>query len=340
MTKKSISTASWGALAAGAVLVAGALVGTSVIHDHAVRGSEQLTFANSYNLNHHHNACGTALVQQQLVASDSELQLTVFPSSQLGGDAERVASLLDGDIDIDLQGSSALASVYEPIGVMDMAYVFDNPDHLFEWFDSEASQQVKDDFEEATGAKILGVWYLGDRTFSANAPVRTPEDLQGLRLRYPETPAHLASAAAVGAEPVAVAFEEVYLSLQQGLVDGQENPISLTAENSLDEVVDSVSLSRHAVGSQLIIVAGDTWERLSEQEQADLQAAISDVRAQNRQCADEDEQETMTRWKEQGTPEIIEDVDREAFMEKAHAYWEENLSPEELEVYNSIRSVK
>ena len=340
MTKKSISTASWGALAAGAVLVAGALVGTSVIHDHAVRGSEQLTFANSYNLNHHHNACGTALVQQQLVASDSELQLTVFPSSQLGGDAERVASLLDGDIDIDLQGSSALASVYEPIGVMDMAYVFDNPDHLFEWFDSEASQQVKDDFEEATGAKILGVWYLGDRTFSANAPVRTPEDLQGLRLRYPETPAHLASAAAVGAEPVAVAFEEVYLSLQQGLVDGQENPISLTAENSLDEVVDYVSLSRHAVGSQLIIVAGDTWERLSEQEQADLQAAISDVRAQNRQCADEDEQETMTRWKEQGTPEIIEDVDREAFMEKAHAYWEENLSPEELEVYNSIRSVQ
>ena len=340
MTKKSISTASWGALAAGAVLVAGALVGTSVIHDHAVRGSEQLTFANSYNLNHHHNACGTALVQQQLVASDSELQLTVFPSSQLGGDAERVASLLDGDIDIDLQGSSALASVYEPIGVMDMAYVFDNPDHLFEWFDSEASQQVKDDFEEATGAKILGVWYLGDRTFSANAPVRTPEDLQGLRLRYPETPAHLASAAAVGAEPVAVAFEEVYLSLQQGLVDGQENPISLTAENSLDEVVDYVSLSRHAVGSKLIIVAGDTWERLSEQEQADLQAAISDVRAQNRQCADEDEQETMTRWKEQGTPEIIEDVDREAFMEKAHAYWEENLSPEELEVYNSIRSVQ
>ena len=340
MTKKSISTASWGALAAGAVLVAGALVGTNVIHDHAVRGSEQLTFANSYNLNHHHNACGTALVQQQLVASDSELQLTVFPSSQLGGDAERVASLLDGDIDIDLQGSSALASVYEPIGVMDMAYVFDNPDHLFEWFDSEASQQVKDDFEEATGAKILGVWYLGDRTFSANAPVRTPEDLQGLRLRYPETPAHLASAAAVGAEPVAVAFEEVYLSLQQGLVDGQENPISLTAENSLDEVVDYVSLSRHAVGSQLIIVAGDTWERLSEQEQADLQAAISDVRDQNRQCADEDEQETMTRWKEQGTPEIIEDVDREAFMEKAHAYWEENLSPEELEVYNSIRSVK
>ena len=251
-----------------------------------------------------------------------------------------MASLLDGDIDIDLQGSSALASVYKPIGVMDMAYVFDNPDHLFKWFDSEASQQVKDDFEEATGAKILGVWYLGDRTFSANAPVRTPEDLNGLRLRYPETPAHLASAAAVGAEPVAVAFEEVYLSLQQGLVDGQENPISLTAENSLDEVVGYLSLSRHAVGSQLVIVAGDTWERLTEQEQEDLQSAITDVREQNRQCADEDEQETMTRWRDQGSPQIVEDVDREAFMKRAHAYWEENLSPEELEVYNSIRSIE
>lgn len=339
MNQKTPSAKSWGALATGAVLVAGALIGTNVLHAQAVRGSEQLTFANSYNLNHHHNACGTALVQQQLVASDSELQLTVFPSSQLGGDAERVASLLDGDIDIDLQGSSALASVYEPIGVMDMAYVFDNPDHLFEWFDSEASQPIKDDFEEQTGAKILGVWYLGDRTFSANAPVRAPEDLEGLRLRYPETPAHLASAAAVGAEPVAVAFEEVYLSLQQGLVDGQENPISLTAENSLDEVVDYVSLSRHAVGSQLIVVAGDTWERLSEQEQDDLQSAISGVREQNRQCADEDEQEVITRWKDQGSPILVEDVDREAFMEHAHAYWGDNLSEGEKEVYDSIRSV-
>ena len=339
MTKKTLSAKNWGGLAAGVVLVAGALIGTNVLHEQAVRGSEQLTFANSYNLNHHHNACGTALVQQQLVGSDSELQLSVFPSSQLGGDPERVASLLDGDIDIDLQGSSALASVYEPIGVMDMAYVFDDPDHLFTWFDSEASEPVKADFEEQTGAKILGVWYLGDRTFSANAPVRSPEDLEGLRLRYPETPAHLASAAAVGAEPVAVAFEEVYLSLQQGLVDGHENPISLTAENSLDEVLDYVSLSRHAVGSQLIVVSGDTWEKLSEQEQEDLQGAITGVREQNRQCADEDEQATITRWKDQGSPVIVEDVDRQAFMDRAHAYWEDNLGPEELDVYNSIRSV-
>ena len=147
------------------------------------------------------------------------------------------------------------------------------------------------------------------------------------------------SAAAVGAEPVAVAFEEVYLSLQQGLVDGQENPISLTAENSLDEVLDYVSLSRHAVGSQLIVVSGDTWENLSEQEQKDLQNAITGVREQNRQCADEDEQSTITRWKDQGSPVIVEDVDRQAFMDRAHAYWEDNLPVDQLEVYESIRSV-
>src|SRR5699024_5980805 len=196
----------------------------------------------------------------------------------------------------------ALASVYKPIRVMDMAYVFDYPDHLFEWFDSDASHHVNDAFAEATVVNVLSVWYFGDRTFSVTAPVRTADDLDCLRLPYPEIPAHLASAAAVGAEPVAVAFEVVYLSLQQGLVDGQENSISLTAENSLDEVLDYVSLSRHAVGSQLIIVAGDTWDRLTEQEQDDLQSALQGVREQNRQCADEDEQETMTRWKDQGSP--------------------------------------
>lgn len=328
---------SWGAFAVGVVAVAASVAGTSFIHSKALEGSEQLTFANSYNLNHHHNSCGTTLVQQQL--ADSGLTLSIFPSSQLGGDADRVASVISGDIDIDLQGSSALASVYPPIGVMDMAYVFDDVDHLFNWFDSEASEEMKQGFEEATGAKILDVWYLGDRTFSANVPIRTPDDLQGLRLRYPESPAHLASASAVGAEPVAVAFEEIYMSLQQGLVDGQENPIALSAEDSLDEVVDFVSLSRHAVGSQLIIVSGEAWDSLDSESQAALQDAVSGVREQNRECADSAEQDVITRWKDRGSPILVEDTDREAFMRKAANYWEDNLDEDQLKIYHSIRSV-
>ena len=129
------------------------------------------------------------------------------------------------------------------------------------------------------------------------------------------------------------------MALQQGIADGQENPIAFTAENSLDEVVDYVSLSRHAVGSQLVLIAGSTWDQLTEEQQEHLQAAVSETREQNRQCAEADEQEILTRWQEQGSPIVVEDVDREAFRDKALEYLENNLSDEELSVLRSIRSV-
>lgn len=327
---------SWIAFGLGTALVGGTLLGMPALHNAATEGSEQLSFANSYTLNHPHNECGTALVQQQM--NDVDVQIDMYPSSQLGGDADRFTSMMNGDIDIDLQGSSALASVYEPIGVLDMAYVFDDTDHLFRWFDSSASDEVISDFEEATGTKVLDIWYQGDRTFSGNQPIREPADLDGMRVRYPESPAHLMSAAAMGVEPVAVAVEEVYMALQQGIADGQENPIAFTAENSLDEVVDYVSLSRHALGNQLVVVAGDTWDRLSAEQQDHLQTAVSTTRSENRACAEAAEEEILTRWHEQGSPIVIEDVDREAFREKTLAYLEENLSEGELETLESIRS--
>src|SRR5690625_47292 len=328
---------SWGAFAAGTVLVGATLVGMPSLYNFATQGSEQLSFANSYTLDHPHNACGTALVQQDM--NDVDVQIYTYPSSQLGGDADRFTSMMNGDIDIDLQGSSALASVHEPIGVLDMAYVFDGPDHLFRWFDSDESDEVIGEFEEETGVKVLDIWYQGDRTFSANQPIREPADLDGLRIRYPGSPAHLMSADAMGVEPVAVAVEEVYMALQQGIADGQENPIAFTAQNSLDEVVDYVSLSRHAVGSQLVVVADETWERLSAEQQEQLHISVTQTRSENRTCAEAEEEEVLTRWAEQGSPVVVDDVDREAFREQTLEYLENNLSDGELETLESIRSV-
>lgn len=299
-------------------------------------GSQSLSFANSYPEDHPHNRCGAVLVQEAV--ADDDLELEIFPSSQLGGDTDRFTSVMSGDIALDLQGSSGLAATYEPIGVMDMAYAFDDVEHLFSWFDgSEAAQQMKDDFEAETGAKILDVWYYGDRTFSANSPIRTPEDLDNLRIRFPDSPVHLQNAEALGAEPVAVAFEEIYLALQQGTVDGQENPVQLTAQNSFDEVQDYVSLNRHSVGSQLVVMNADAWGGLSEEQQTALTDAVRDARADNLECARTEEQEVLDEWEAAGTPEVIEDVDVEAFRTKAQDYFLNNLDGEQLELYQDIR---
>lgn len=299
-------------------------------------GAQTLSFANSYPEDHPHNRCGAVLVQESV--ADQDLEVELFPSSQLGGDTDRFTSVMSGDIALDLQGSSGLAATFEPIGVMDMAYAFDDVDHLFSWFDeSEAAQQMKEDFEAETGAKILDVWYYGDRTFSANSPIRTPADLDNLRIRFPDSPVHLQNAEALGAEPVAVAFEEIYLALQQGTVDGQENPVTLTAQNSFDEVQDYVSLNRHSVGSQLVVINATTWNGLSEEQQTALTEAVRDARADNLECARTAEQEVLDEWETAGTPEVIEDVDVEAFRSQAQDYFLNNLDGEQLELYQDIR---
>ncbi|HEX2132475.1 MAG TPA: DctP family TRAP transporter solute-binding subunit [Actinophytocola sp.] len=305
--------------------------------DGAGDGPVTLSFANSYTTQHAHTRCGIQAVADEINGQDIGLTIETFPNSQLGGDTERFTSVMDGDIDMDVQGSSALASTFPPIGVLDMAYAFDGPDHLFEYFDSEAAGRLKDDFAEATGTRVLDVWFFGMRHFTANKPIRTPEDLRGLRMRYPDSPIYLENAKAVGASATAVAFEEVYLALQQGIIDGQENPVPTIAEKSFDEVQSHVSLSGHQTGSQLILINEDSWQRLSAEQQDALRTTVHETRAENRRCIEDEESRLLGEWRDTGAMTVVEDVDRDAFSQRAEAYFTETLSGEQLTLYQGVR---
>jgi tripartite ATP-independent transporter DctP family solute receptor len=298
-----------------------------------------LSFANSTTTDHPHTRCGIQAVADDINGQDIGVEIDTFPNSQLGADSERFTSVMEGDVDLDVQGSSALAASFAPVGVLDMAYAFEGPDHLFEFFDSAAADQLKEDFAAETGARVLDVWYFGMRHFSANTPIREPDDLRGLRMRFPDSPIYLENAKAVGANATAVAFEEVYLGLQQGIIDGQENPIPTVAEESFDEVQSHVSLSGHQTGSQLIVVNEDAWQGLSAEQQDAIQQSVSQTRAANRECIESDEAEILEQWGEDGSVTVVDDVDREAFSQRAEDYLSENLSGEQAELYQAVRDV-
>ncbi|MFI6575747.1 DctP family TRAP transporter solute-binding subunit [Nocardiopsis sp. NPDC050513] len=303
-------------------------------------GELTLTFANSYTEDHPHTRCGIDLVAERVAGADAGFAVETFPGSQLGSNTETFASVMSGDIDLDVQGSAALGSSYEPIGVLDAAYAFRDADHLFSYFDSEESQALREGFEEATGTRILDAWYFGDRHFTANQPIRTPEDLSGLRMRFPDSPVYLANAAAMGAEPTAVAFEEVYLALQQGTVDGQENPIPTIDGDNFVEVQSHISLTGHQVGSQMIVVSGQTWDALSPEQQEVLQEAVSSVREDNRACIEEAEEQILEEWRADGSIEIVDDVDVDAFRTRVQDYFAENLEGEQRELYASFQETE
>jgi tripartite ATP-independent transporter DctP family solute receptor len=298
----------------------------------------ELTLAHSYQEGQPQVECGANVIKEEVEAADVGLTIEIFGASQLGGDADRIQSVIAGDIDIDIQGASALSAVYDLMSVVDGAFVFDDSDHLYRFFTDPASDELKQGFEDATGVHILGAWNTGARQFTANVPIRTPDDLQGLRMRFPPSPQFLMNAEAMGAEPVEIAFEELYLALQQGTADGQENPITNIDAINLDEVQDYISLSSHQLSSNLVII-GEIWNELSTEQQEALTAAVEEAMIQEPQCAADAEEEILAGWRDSGALEIVDDVDRDAFRELAEPYLRERWSDEQVAVLEAIRSV-
>lgn len=297
----------------------------------------ELTLAHSYNEDQPQHRCGAQVIADEVAAADVGLTVEIFPASQLGGDADRIASVAAGDIDLDIQGASALGAVYEPISVLDAAYVFEGPEHLAAFMASEESQTVIDGFAEAAGVQTLGAWSAGARHFTANTPITEPADLEGLRIRFPGSPQFLMNAEALGASATEVAYEELYLALQQGTVDGQENPITNIKAQNLAEVQDYLSLSSHQLNTNLV-VAGPVWQELSDEQQEALTAAVESAVTQVTDCVAEDEAATLEEWKAAGDWEIIEDVDVDAFREKALEHLEGAYTGDSLAVFEAIRA--
>jgi len=283
--------------------------------------------------------CGMKLLKERIEAQNLNLTLDLFPNSQLGPDAERFASVQAGDVDIDLQGGSAMSTAFPKIGVLDAAYAFDDIDHFFRWIDSNG-KAFFDEFNGATDTTIVDAWYFGMRTFTATKPIRKPEDLAGLKIRFPNTPQFLANAEALGANAVAIALEELYLALQQGVAHGQENPVVATHAQKFDEILKVASLTNHQVGTHYVVVSDKTLDKMSQPQKDALFKAIHDIRAENRKCVDDETEKVLDGWRGEPGRTVVEvdQIDREAFIGKAEAYFTTYFKGADLTLYQSIRA--
>jgi tripartite ATP-independent transporter DctP family solute receptor len=299
-------------------------------------GTTKLTLAHSYTEQQPQHRCGAQVIADEVAAADVGLEVEVFGNSELGADADRISSVVSGDIDMDIQGASALGAVHEPVAVLDAAYAFDDAEHLARYFDSDAATELLDGFKEQAGIGTLGAWSAGMRHFTANEPIREPADLDGLRMRFPNSPQFLMNAKALGASATEVAYEELFLALQQGTVDGQENPIVNIDAISLHEVQDFISLSSHQANSNLVII-GEVWDELSGEQQDALQSAVDKAVEQVPGCVDDDEQKILDQWSDEGALEVVDDVDVDAFRAQADSYLRENFNEDQLAVYEGIR---
>ena len=161
--------------------------------------------------------------------------------------------------------------------VLTAGYLFRDAAHLRDFFDSELGDHYKQMAEDQLGVHILGPTYFGIRQVGLriDKEIRTPADMAGIKLRMPGGDAWQFLGTALGANPTPMAYAEVYTGLQTGAIDGQDNPLPNVENMKFYEVMDQIVLTSHLVGYDLLVIAKPTWDAMTPEQQASVQAAAT-----------------------------------------------------------------
>ena len=207
--------------------------------------------------------------------TNGKYEVQVFPASTLGKEADINQGLTLGSVDIILSGASFAGNTYKPLAVTYFPFIFRDAEHLLKYAKSDVFKELAKGYDDKSGNHITALNYYGARhvTSSAAKPVTKPEDMKGLKIRVPDAPAYLAFPKSLGANATPIAFAEVYLALQNGTVDAQENPLPTIEAKKFFEVQKNISLTGHIIDSLLTITSGQLWAKLS----ADEKKIFSDV---------------------------------------------------------------
>lgn len=205
--------------------------------------------------------------------SDGRIKVEIYPNGQLGGDLQLTESTSNGVIQMSLPATTVLTSFNEIWGVLDMPYLFNDAEKAFEALDGEVGDALEGYFDEINSINLC-YEFNGIRNVTNNIrPINKPEDLKGIKLRVMESPVFIDTFTALGTNPTPMSFNELFTGLQQGTVDGQENPASLIYESKFNEVQKYFSETKHCYNFCPVLMNKDFYNSLSEEDQKIIQDA-------------------------------------------------------------------
>jgi len=228
--------------------------------------------------------------------------IDVFPASTLGKESDLNQGLTLGTVDMIISGLSFAARTMPRIGVGYYPYTFRDGEHLIKYSKSPLFKEMVDEYRNKTGIQITAMTYYGARHTTSNKAFTDCAGMKGLKMRVPDVPAYLALPKSCGANPTPIAFAEVYLALQNGTVDAQENPLTTIEAKKFYEVQKYIILTGHIIDSLATQVAPHVWSKLSDPEKkiftdVTLEAAASataDIQKREGELADEFRKKGLT----------------------------------------------
>ena len=198
---------------------------------------------------------------QEVVERETDMALVeIFPNSTLGNWREMQEGLQIGTIEVVIEDIGTLARYSEMAALGFMPFVYASREHWERVWNTDIKDILLSDFEKETGFRLLGSMYRGARNLTAVRPVKTLEDAKGLKIRVPGADSAIAGWQALGANPQAMAFPEVFGALQQKVIDAQENPFNVIFNDSLFEVAPYITLTEHVYGAHNFQLWAETFE--------------------------------------------------------------------------------
>jgi len=216
-------------------------------------------------------------------------------------------------------GTGSLQPFDPKFGVVEMPYAWQSQQHAYRALDGDLGKALEK-LADSKNLVIVSWWENGFRHITNNrGPIRTPEDLKGMKIRVTPDKVRLDTFTALGASPAPLAFGELYSALQQGVFDAQENPLSIIYTSSFFEVQKFVSLSGHVWGAASLIVSKPVWNRISADDRKLVQAAAAKWRDAQRKMVQDSEAEMIANLKAKGM--AVNEVDKAAFEKAVQPVW-------------------
>lgn len=232
--------------------------------------------------------------------TSGKVEVVVFPNSQLYGDGEEMKALKLGNAHIAMPSFSKFTSIVPEMQLFDLPFIFRDKDHLYKVLDGEVGKILKDKVS-AKGFVALDYWDAGFKHLSSNKKaLLVPEDAAGQKFRIMSSHVLEAQFKTIGANPQVLPFSEVYSALQQGVVDGAENPLSNFYTKKFNEVQTDLTLSDHGYLGYLVIMSESFWKKFPADLKPMVLQAMKEATEYERKLAAQDDEDTLKKIKEYG----------------------------------------
>lgn len=240
--------------------------------------------------------------------SNGRYRVLVFHSAQLGNDAQSIAQVGKGDLDFTISATGSFASLVPTLNLTALPYLVEGYEHGWRLYDQ--SPWMASQFAQlpAKGMRVLATWEAGFRSFTTKTPLTSPADAAGKKIRIYNNEMLRWVMQSIGYEPVVIPVTDVYLALQQGRVEGQENPIDTIKALRFHEVAPHITLTQHVYSPLPFVVSEKLWQRLSAFDRSAMERAAREAAKLSREIVRDNDQLQLAEMKAKGavvrTPDL------------------------------------